>query len=68
MKILFMGSATIPDIRMVLSKNAGAFTPTLGEPKILLAACCKIRLIPQVTRRLSAALPYNLQITSRSST
>ena len=45
---------------------AGTFTFTPCVPNMLLAACCKMRLIPYVARRLSISRPYNLDTIRRS--
>jgi hypothetical protein len=50
----------------LLFKNCGQSTLTFDVPNILLASCCKTRLTPHVTRRLSSTLPYKCFIINLS--
>ena len=66
MKRRLQDMENMPKIWMFLSRNDGQDTLTLAGPKTDRTNCCSTRLIPQVTRRLSSALPYSLHMITRS--
>ena len=47
----------VPPSESAPVSHAGAVTSTPTGPKMLRAACCKIRLTPQVAKRVSSGGP-----------
>ena len=62
--LLFVNSN--PPMLVMPDIHSGAYTVLFSGEKIVLTACCKIKLIPNVPRNVYKGRPYKFFTTSRS--